>query len=314
LNINLWFPTKFISRFSNRIDISPAIRKVWPPFGKTYKYSIPHYILLSLYCFECADELLNLKQKLEKLMKQHIQILGREIEFELMQKNVKNINLRIKPNGVVSVSVPMNTPSFVIDEFIQANGSRILDAIDRLSGPASETQKQKHENLPQNGDTLYILGKPCRLRICKAAASQVAIDGNVINVYLPQPKDTAQVQTMLNKWKDTMCRNTVTAICKSVFLSFQTFGLSYPKEIRFRKMSASWGNCRPNEGILTFSKSLIEVPPACIEFVVQHEFTHLLHTDHSKEFYAALDAVAPRWREAERLLRKYEPGKGYTNA
>lgn len=246
-------------------------------------------------------------------MKQHIQILGREIEFELIQKNVKNINLRIKPGGIVSVSVPMNTPSFVIEEFMQTNGSRILESIDRLSNAVSDTQKQKQENLLQNGDTLYILGKACRLRICKSAAAQVAMDGDVINVYLQQPKDTAQVQSMLNKWKDSMCRNTVTAICKSVYPAFQTFGVAYPKEIRFRKMSASWGNCRPSEGIVTFSKSLIEVPPSCIEFVIQHEFTHFLYPDHSKEFYATLDAIAPRWREAERQLRKYEPGKGYTN-
>lgn len=244
-------------------------------------------------------------------MKQHIQILGHQIEFDLMHKNVKNINLRIKPGGIVSVSVPTGTPSFEIDEFMQANGPRILEAIDRLSTTSAGVQKQ--ENLPQNGDTLYILGKARRLRFCKAATSQIAMDGDVINVYLPQPKDTAQVQTMLAKWKDTLCRDTVTAICKSVYPAFETFGVAYPKEIRFRKMSASWGNCRAAMGIVTFSKNLIEVPPTCIEFVVQHEFTHFLHPDHSKEFYATLDAIAPRWREAERQLRKFEPGKGHIN-
>lgn len=245
-------------------------------------------------------------------MKQHIYVLGREVEFELIQKNVKNINLRVKPGGIVFVSVPPNTPSSVIEAFMQAHGARILDAIDRLSDITPEDQRRKQkENLSllQNGDTIYILGTACRLRVCKSSEAKVVRDGDVINIYLPQHKDMQQVQVVLDKWKDTICRNTVTAICKSVYPSFQILGVSYPKEIRFRKMSASWGNCRSEAGILTFSKNLVEVPPSCIEFVVQHEFTHFLCPDHSNAFYATLDAVAPRWRGAERLLRSYEHGK-----
>ncbi|MGI6014798.1 MAG: M48 family metallopeptidase [Oscillospiraceae bacterium] len=248
-------------------------------------------------------------------MKQHIQILNREIEFELVQKNVKNINLRIKPGGIVSVSVPLNTPSSVIENFMQSNAARILEAVDRLSDVQSETKKRKQPELPllQNGDTIYILGEACRLRVCKSNETRVIRDGSVINVYVLQNKDMQQVQVALDKWRDHICHTTVTAICKSIYPVFQTLGVKYPNEIRLRKMSASWGNCRPDLGILTFSKNLIEVPSSCIEFVVQHEFTHFLYPDHSKEFYATMDAVAPRWREAERLLRKYEHGKMQKN-
>lgn len=248
-------------------------------------------------------------------MRQRIQILGREVEFELTRKSVKNINLRVKPGGMVFLSVPLNTPSSVIEEFMQANGARILNEIDRLYHVSAKVAKrnQQEETLLQNGDTIYILGTAYRLRICKSNDTCIVRDGDVINIYLPQHKDTKQAQAILEKWKDDLCRETVAAICKSVYPAFQTLDIPYPNEIRFRKMSASWGNCRPESGILTFSKNLVEIPTSCIEFVVQHEFTHFLYPDHSKEFYATLDAIAPHWRDAERLLRTYERRKKSEN-
>ena len=240
-------------------------------------------------------------------MKQHIQILNREIEFDLIHKHIKNINLRVKPDGTISLAVPMNTQSSVIEKFMRTNSARILEAIDRLSNTVSKTKKQKQQEFPllQNGDTIHILGVACCLRICKSDDPHVVRDGNIINVYVSQNRDMQQVHTVLNKWKDDVCRTTVTAICKSVYPVFQTLGVPYPKEIRFRKMSSSLGNCHPNLGIITFSKNIVELPPSCIEFIVQHEFMHFLYPNHSKKFYATLDSVAPHWREAERLLQKY---------
>lgn len=91
-------------------------------------------------------------------------------------------------------------------------------------------------------------------------------------------------------------------ICKGVYPYYRKHGVKYP-QIKFRSMKSSWGNCRPQKGILTFSTNLRFAPIECIEYVVLHEFTHFLQANHSKEFYLELEKVCPKWKERRKILK-----------
>ena len=56
---------------------------------------------------------------------------GRTIEYELTRKCVKNINLRVRPDGTVAVSAPMRTPQDRIDGFVLSRADRIIEAVGR---------------------------------------------------------------------------------------------------------------------------------------------------------------------------------------
>jgi len=68
-------------------------------------------------------------------------------------------------------------------------------------------------------------------------------------------------------------------------------------QIKYRKMSATWGICRPTQGTITFNKRLIHQPEAFIEYVVLHELCHLLICNHSKEFYTLVAGLMPDYKE-----------------
>ncbi|RXI67127.1 hypothetical protein DP121_13145 [Clostridium tetani] len=40
----------------------------------------------------------------------------------------------------------------------------------------------------------------------------------------------------------------------------------------------------------------------CIDYVVLHELVHLVHFNHSKDFYDLLDDLMPDWKERKRIL------------
>lgn len=57
----------------------------------------------------------------------------RKITYELTRKKVKNINLRIKPDGTVHVSASTAVTIAVIERFIRERADFILGAIDKFN-------------------------------------------------------------------------------------------------------------------------------------------------------------------------------------
>lgn len=97
-------------------------------------------------------------------------------------------------------------------------------------------------------------------------------------------------------------RDVVVEMCEKVYPYFEKKGIAFP-QIRFRKMVSQWGNCRAKQGILTFNTALMYAPPACIEYVVLHEFTHFLQQNHSRAFYDELAKVCPAWKTLRKQLK-----------
>ncbi len=76
-------------------------------------------------------------------------------------------------------------------------------------------------------------------------------------------------------------------------------------EIRVRSMTSRWGSCTPGARRVTFARQLVEAPLTCMEYVVFHELVHFLHPNHSRQFYACLEAFVPDWRERRQALNDY---------
>ena len=69
-------------------------------------------------------------------MLSEININGIPVVYELCRKKVKNINLRIKPDGSVYVSANKMVPGWVIDEFLLSKSEFILKAKEKYKSKA----------------------------------------------------------------------------------------------------------------------------------------------------------------------------------
>ena len=70
-------------------------------------------------------------------------ILGyRTIKYDLQYKKVKNINLRIKPDGSINVSANKKVPQKVIDDFIISKAEFILRALEKYKSETAKEQRQ----------------------------------------------------------------------------------------------------------------------------------------------------------------------------
>ncbi len=65
-------------------------------------------------------------------MTKELRIKDKKIQYDLNYKNVKNVNLRIKPNGTITVSANKRVGQKFIDEFLISKADFILNTLDKF--------------------------------------------------------------------------------------------------------------------------------------------------------------------------------------
>lgn len=73
---------------------------------------------------------------------------------------------------------------------------------------------------------------------------------------------------------------------------------------QLRAMSSRWGSCTPRTGRIRINVRLAAYPPACLDYVVAHELTHLLEPSHDARFHVLLARAYPDEAAARALLRR----------
>jgi len=235
-------------------------------------------------------------------MNETIILNDREISYELTRKNVKNINLRIRSDGSVSVSANERIPLCTITGFLYKKADFILSALDKY-----EELRKYADGIRSycSGESFRYLGKELRL-VVSQGKNNIESDG--VYLYLTVA-DTADVETkrkLANKWFDKQCRTLFPELINEIYPIFRKYDVPEPK-LTIREMTSRWGSCQPKRGIITLNKRLIETPRSCIEYVIMHEFIHFRQPNHSKAFYELLSTLMPDWKERKSTLEN-----GYT--
>lgn len=228
---------------------------------------------------------------------------GRRVRYTLEIKNVKNINVRITPQKGVRVSAPNRISFSAVEAFMRNSSDFIISAIDKQNKLAQTMPKPKQL---LSGEYIYFLGEKKNLRIASSGQNYAEINGNEIILFVTDTDNFDLKQRVLDNFLKKECETLVVKMCRDLYPIFEKKGIEFPKEIRFRKMVSCWGNCRPQRSVLTFNTHLVQLPIKCIEAVVCHEFTHFLHANHSKDFYAQLTEFMHDWRIYNKQMKELQ--------
>jgi len=80
------------------------------------------------------------------------------------------------------------------------------------------------------------------------------------------------------------------------------YKLPVPREIRWvTNQNTLWGSCSFDDGVIRMSSRLIAVPDWVLDYVLLHEITHLVESDHGPEFHRLM-ARYPKLERAEGFL------------
>lgn len=227
---------------------------------------------------------------------------GVEIEYHLIRKKVKYINLRVNKEEQVVVSAPKQVPFSVIEEFVLSKAQWIITHLAEME----KIRLSKPSTAIYSGKTIYLLGKPYTL-ILKSGKKDFFINANALHMTTINMEQKSLHKEYL-EWLRAFAKETFPKLLDEVYPLVKPYHIPYP-EIHIRDMSSIWGSCTVGQARIRLNLQLIKKDPDCIKEVILHELIHFLHPNHGKEFYALLTELMPDWKERKmRLETMYKDG------
>ena len=205
---------------------------------------------------------------------------GVEYPVIIEKKNNKNTYIRVKKDLKIYVTTSFFSTKKGILNLLNNNKDEIKQMI-------LKTKKtlEKEESFFYLGNKYDIIEVP--------TLSDIEIDNNII--YVKNKK-------VLNKWY----QNEIIRIFDERFIyNFNRFNENVKSPIlKIRTMKTRWGVYNRANHSITLNSKLIEYELEKIDYVIIHELSHIIHFDHSKDFWNLVSKYCPNYKEIRKEMKE----------
>lgn len=218
---------------------------------------------------------------------------GLEIPVSVVRKRVKNLNLRVRADGTVTLSIPQHLPLARAREFLDRKGDWIAERVRR-----NIERRPSPDLAGELPDRIPLWGKLVPRDSVQANSGQAASDRDASGQ--GAPGQTTIDQAALDEFYRTEVLRALPDIVERMEARVGVHAARWS----VRVMKTRWGSCTPKTGAIRINARLAAYPPECLEFVVAHELVHLLEPSHNARFHTLLDEFCPGNRHLAKLLRE----------
>ena len=196
------------------------------------------------------------------------------------KKRIKNTYLRIDDDLNIVINTNYFTTKSKLEKFIKSNEQSILKMI--------EKQKQKNKKK----DLFLYLGKEYKI-VYDLNLKKVVINNDII--YAPNEKK-------LNSWYNKEIKR---IFLERLEFNYNRFEENIPfPNLRIRQMKTRWGVCNIKTKTVTLNSLLIKESIEKLDYVIVHELSHLIHFNHSKDFWNLVSKYVPDYKKIRKDLKE----------
>ncbi len=154
----------------------------------------------------------------------------------------------------------------------------------------------------ETDDTILFLGKPIPLEITinKAAPESFILQKGRVIVSLQRELSTQKKELLRAALYKKYAKEYLSPEFKELEQKMQLFAT----KLSFRKTKAQWGSCSIKNAI-SLNSYLLLLPKELREYVMVHELAHIVHKNHSKNFWSLVQKHYPKVKEARKALKEY---------
>jgi len=212
--------------------------------------------------------------------------------YTLIRSRRKTIAIHII-DGAVEVRAPYVASKREIDKFVQSKEKWIND---KLSKSIEQIERRDRFNIDYGASVLY-RGReyPIAARVGRYAGF------DDIQFYMPSSLSTEQVKSACVQIYRMLAKNILTEKVQD----FAKLMSVTPNAVKINGAKTRWGSCSAKKS-LNFSWRLIMADDDVIDYVVVHELAHIVEMNHSKQFWAVVEAVLPDYKLHQKRLKQLQ--------
>ncbi len=216
---------------------------------------------------------------------------GTEIIIEKTHRR-KTVSIFIERNGAVRVLAPVSASDDKIEEAVRSKQYQIFSKLAKWR----ELNQGKVHRQYVNGQSFLYFGRNYRLSI----VDQQDVPIKLSNGYLTfDRRKLDSAQKVFKQFYKEKAAIKIAERLKHIEEKFQ----HKPTSIKVLELQNRWASWTPNQGLNFHWKCAMATVPV-IDYIIMHEMVHLMHPNHSPEFWNELDRKMPNYREHDNWLKR----------
>ena len=215
---------------------------------------------------------------------------GRTLPLRIAENpRARRLTLRIKPGAKgLSVTTPIGITMIEVERFLYRNRGWLEEKLEKVPerpvvrpGIKIPVRGVNHEIVhePGRGVTFAERGEDGARLIVRG--ERIHLPRRVADFLKKEAK--AEIGALVDRHAKTVGRRA--------------------KSIRYKDTVSRWGSCSA-DGNLSFSWRIMMAPRPVIDYLVAHEVAHLVHMNHSRDFWALCEELCPDTPRCKAWLKK----------
>lgn len=224
-----------------------------------------------------------------------LSVAGLQVACQLQRSKRKSLALHVRHDRV-EVRAPLHTSTADVLRFLDKHqhwlmrklGERIKRAGERLS-------------LHDGGQILY---KARTLTICLENAPEVSVAIEPQRMIIRAPSISVnKAEQVLKNWLLVQAKDWLPQRTRALA---EYLGVNEKLEdVVFRKTRSKWGHCT-SKGVIQYNWLIMLAPDGVIDYMICHEVCHLLHMNHSPQYWQSVASVCPDYKRYVGWLKQHE--------
>lgn len=204
----------------------------------------------------------------------------------------RSILISVSKKNQIRITAPLG----VSDQYLKTLIQKKADWIRKQIARNRESIGQWPERTFRAGETYYYLGDPYQLELIESTAVSAQLEGCSLKV--PGFFEAQKIKQTMLAWYQEKADQVV----RERVLVYQDLTRK-PCLVKIKDQHTKWGSCT-RTGRIYINWKLIMAPLPVIDYVVVHELCHLIHLNHSRNFWELVKSILPDYEDARAWLKE----------
>lgn len=222
----------------------------------------------------------------------------RTIAFDYSYRKRKTLEIAVEPPDAITVVAPIGTSEEIILKKVKSKAKWIVERLYFFK----DMEYRKVDKEFVNGEAFLYLGRSYSLQIevdSSLNQTKVTLFRGKLTVRTPE-KNEMVINKAIEEWYREKTSKKVMERLKY----YQHYLDVKPTAIRVKDQKKRWASCTTKDE-LYFNWRCIMAPAPAFDYIVVHELCHLIHRNHSKEFWDMVGRILPDFERRKEWLKNY---------